>query len=260
MENNYSVYMHTTPSNKRYIGITSTSPRKRWNNGRGYIGNDYFSRAINKYGWDNITHIILYDHLSKSEAEKKERELIAQYQTNNSDYGYNLTDGGGTGKKHSPETIEKMRLAKIGRYAGDRNPRFGVKLSDETRQKISNGLKGKFVGNKSPNYGKSLSDEQKAKISKARTGKHYPKLSESLKKSELCRQRNEKQKVPVDQFTIDGVFVKTWLSAADASVFLLGHKRGQSNICSCATGKIKTAYGYVWKHHNCAVKKDVIMQ
>lgn len=259
MENNYSVYMHTTPSNKRYIGITSTNPYKRWSNGRGYIGNYYFSRAINKYGWDNITHVVLYDHLSKAEAEQKERELIAQYQTNNKDYGYNLTDGGEIGKKHSPETIEKMRLAKIGKYAGERNPRFGVKLSDETRQKISNRLKGKFAGNKNPNYGKTMSDEQKVKISKARIGKHYPKLSESLKKSEMCHKRTEKQKIAIDQFTKDGIFIKTWLSAADASMNLLGHRRGQSNICSCATGNIKTAYGYIWKHHDYAATEDVIM-
>ena len=32
----YSVYMHITPSNKVYIGITSKAPEERWMNGRGY--------------------------------------------------------------------------------------------------------------------------------------------------------------------------------------------------------------------------------
>ena len=29
----YTVYMHTSPSGKRYIGITSTSVEERWRNG-----------------------------------------------------------------------------------------------------------------------------------------------------------------------------------------------------------------------------------
>ena len=53
-ENNYTVYMHISPSNKRYIGITSKSVNKRWNNGLGYIKNDHFWRAIQKYGWNNF--------------------------------------------------------------------------------------------------------------------------------------------------------------------------------------------------------------
>lgn len=47
--NNYTVYMHIAPNNKIYIGITSKKPKYRWNNGTGYINNDYFTRAIKKY-------------------------------------------------------------------------------------------------------------------------------------------------------------------------------------------------------------------
>ena len=50
----YTVYKHITPSGKVYIGITSIKPDKRWNRGKGYKDNIYFSNAINKYGWDNI--------------------------------------------------------------------------------------------------------------------------------------------------------------------------------------------------------------
>ena len=44
----YVVYMHKTPSNKVYIGITSQKPEKRWNEGLSY--NKYFTNAIIKYG------------------------------------------------------------------------------------------------------------------------------------------------------------------------------------------------------------------
>ena len=36
MEKKFIVYMHITPSNKRYIGITSNEYKRRWQNGYGY--------------------------------------------------------------------------------------------------------------------------------------------------------------------------------------------------------------------------------
>ena len=32
----YTVYKHTSPSGKVYIGITCRKPKYRWNNGKGY--------------------------------------------------------------------------------------------------------------------------------------------------------------------------------------------------------------------------------
>ena len=72
----YTVYKHTSPNNKVYIGITSRKPEYRWNSGKGYINNKYFTTAINKYGWNEFEHSILYENLSKEEAETKEIELI----------------------------------------------------------------------------------------------------------------------------------------------------------------------------------------
>lgn len=37
----YSVYIHTLPNNKVYIGITSQKPKARWDNGRGKIATAY---------------------------------------------------------------------------------------------------------------------------------------------------------------------------------------------------------------------------
>ena len=214
---NYTVYKHTAPNGKVYIGITSMDPKKRWNNGHGYQNNKYFSQAIRKYGWDQITHEILFTNLTREVAEQKERMLIIAYKSNCREFGYNLTDGGEVGKRHSQESIEKMRQAKLGKYKGKDNPHYGKKNSEETKQRISAALTGMFAGERNPNYGKKLSEEQKAKISSARKGKHYPKLSEGVKNSPLVKAAIEKQKIPVDQFTKDGQYVRTWASAADAS-------------------------------------------
>lgn len=74
----YSVYMHTCPNSKKYIGITCRNPLYRWNHGNGYRRNEHFFRAIVKYGWDNIKHEILFDGLTEEEAEQKEKVLIAK--------------------------------------------------------------------------------------------------------------------------------------------------------------------------------------
>ena len=68
MNNTWSVYIHTTPSGKKYIGITSINPKERWNGGiSGYKG-QIFEYAIRKYGWNNIIHEIIATNLSQEEA------------------------------------------------------------------------------------------------------------------------------------------------------------------------------------------------
>ena len=71
-ERTYTVYEHVSPSNKRYFGITSMNVKRRWSNGHGYKHNPYFYRAIQKYGWDNFHHNILFENLSADDAKEKE--------------------------------------------------------------------------------------------------------------------------------------------------------------------------------------------
>ena len=61
--NNYKVYKHTNIiNNKVYIGLTKQEPKRRWQNGYGYIDNSYFYNSITKYGWDGFKHEVLYDN------------------------------------------------------------------------------------------------------------------------------------------------------------------------------------------------------
>ena len=90
----YSVYMHTSPSGKRYIGITRQNPIKRWKNGKGYSSNTYFTSSIEKYGWGSFHHEILYQVVTLEEAKQLEVKLIAKYRSDDRDFGYNITKGG----------------------------------------------------------------------------------------------------------------------------------------------------------------------
>ena len=93
--NNYKVYMHTSPSGKVYVGITKLKTSQRWRNGEGYKNNIHFYSAIQNYGWDNFAHEILFENLSKKEAEKIEIDLISIYKANDKNFGYNIASGGG---------------------------------------------------------------------------------------------------------------------------------------------------------------------
>lgn len=101
----YCIYCHTNNVNKKkYIGITKRIPKYRWNNGKGYISNYYFYNAINKYGWDNFEHEILFENLTETEAKLLEIKLIKEMNTLFPN-GYNITLGGDTNWKASRRII-----------------------------------------------------------------------------------------------------------------------------------------------------------
>lgn len=125
----WKVYVHVNKNNgKRYVGITSQKPEYRWNYGKAYTGNVYFSSAINKYGWDGFEHIVLHDCLSEEEAKEKEQEYISMWHTTNREYGYNITSGGeGANGFVTSEELRKL-WSEI---------RTGTKRSDETKRKMA---------------------------------------------------------------------------------------------------------------------------
>lgn len=111
---NWTVYIHITPNDKIYVGITSRNVLRRWNSGYGYLG-QVFHHAIQKYGWKNIKHIIMCKKLTEKEALIMEESLISFFKSNNRKYGYNITKGGdGTsfGIKRPPRTKEHTEKLK----------------------------------------------------------------------------------------------------------------------------------------------------
>lgn len=221
----FCVYKHTSPSGKVYIGITSQKIEYRWNSGKGYTKNPYFSKAINKYGWDNISHEILFDGLTEQDAKRKEAELIKEYKSNNINYGYNIMSVGELAvARHREDSIEKMRVAKLGK-----------KATEETRQKHRNAM-----------LGRKMSEEVKEKISATQRGIPRNKHTEEWKQnmSEFFTDNTWNMK-PVCQYEKSGTLIKKYISAKQAERETGCDNR---NILAVCSEKRKSVSGYVWKY------------
>ena len=225
--------MHVNKINdKKYIGITKTSVKKRWGcNGSGYNNTKQplFYRAIKKYGWDNFEHKILYEGLSEYEACAAEIRLIKEYKTQDPQFGYNIQPGGQLGNsniKLSEETKKKISEAHKGK-----------KLSEEHKRKISEAGKGRKPAAHSPeglerlrqfNTGKIIPEETRKKISKTLTG--IKRSPETIQK----RKEHDPRKVPVYCPELDMKFP----TIADAA---RNTGTQASNIQKCLHGERHTA-------------------
>ena len=157
----FYVYIHTCPNGKKYVGLTTTEPKKRWASGWGYKNNSHFTRAIQKYGWNNIEHQV-FEVDTKEEMFFLEKYFIAYYQTNKNEFGYNKSSGGengGMGCHRSIETRHKLSESHKGMHnsistefkkgnhpktefkKGQKAWNKGIPCSEEKRRKISESLK-----------------------------------------------------------------------------------------------------------------------
>lgn len=195
MENKWQVYIHINKiNNKKYVGITSeTDPNKRWKNGLGYK-KQYFYKAIQKYGWNNFQHKILFKNLTEEQAKQKEVELIALYNTNNNLYGYNQTPGG----DYIPEKTNELKL------------------------KISNSLKKYYQTDKGKKERIKISKQQKEYYSTHENFFKGKKHSNKTKKimSEKAKQRKPNHSIAIQMFDENGILLKTFDSKKAALNYL----------------------------------------
>lgn len=245
----WCVYMHTNIiNNKKYIGITKKSPKKRWGcKGYGYKKSQpVFWNAIQKYGWDNFEHEILFNNLSQKEAQEKEIELIAKYKTNcrrydSPEYGYNMTDGGEgmNGNFPTAKTREKMSASHRDR------------IKNETwEEKEKRHLR--MCGNTNPFYGKKHTEETKGIISskakeRLKNKQNHPRYNKSPSIESRIKSSFSHKKSPVIQFDMDGNFI------AEYSGIIEAHRKtnvNRTSIGDCCHHKVKTAGGFIWEFKN----------
>ena len=182
----YMVYKHTFPNGKVYIGMTcQTNPNRRWDQGRGYKTQELMGRAIEKYGWENVTHEIIATGLTKADAERLEINLITEFKSNDPRHGYNIDNGGNCTGTHSEETKRRIGDAQ----KGDKNHNYGkpspLKGRKMTEEQIETNRR-VHLGQPSHLKGKHLSPETVAKMRKPKTEEHKRKLSEAKAVPVVC--------------------------------------------------------------------------
>lgn len=107
----FTIYLHTAPSGRSYVGFTSQTVEQRWvqhcyDAARGRY-NSSLHAAIRKYGSEAFTTRVLDVVSTLVGAQKAERAWIRELSTR-SPNGYNLTDGGDGAPNPTPEVRARM--------------------------------------------------------------------------------------------------------------------------------------------------------
>lgn len=213
--------------------------------------NNHLQRAFTKYGRENFRFAVLCECLPEELVEKEQFWLDAypsKAKYNQADSAKNsmlgrkhtpearakmsakLKGKRRTGWRHSPEAIENMRKAKLGKKMSRttrrkmRQARLGFKQSpeaiekirlaklgkprsEETKEKIRQAKLGKKLSKEHAEHirqsliGKTLSEETRQKISIAHTGK---------KKSDAARQNMRKPKSPEAKAAMKAAALARW--------------------------------------------------
>jgi group I intron endonuclease len=199
-------------SKKSYIGQTVKDLEERWREHLKKTSNcRYLSHALKKYGKDAFEFKLICVCFDE-DLNWYEIDYMKKYNTI-SPNGYNLREGGNSGKQH-----------------------------EDTKKKISETLKDKYFKKeiipKKAFLGKKLTEEHKVKISNS--GKGLVRSEETIKK---ITENSKKYKVL--QYTLDGILVNTYDGCVVAASAMNTHK---STISAACNGKRKTYKGFVWKY------------
>jgi group I intron endonuclease len=256
-----------TITNKCYIGETKKeTPEDRW---KDHISAIKYNRvcpalqdAVKKYGIDKFTFkvlIICFDE----DRFIYEREYIKKYNSVVPN-GYNILEGGEGGGfkgcKHTEETKDKLRVSsnkwhsdpdnlekskntalKYMKSIKDSGVNWGEKVKNSDL--FSKALKEGRVGGAAHKDG-HLHDETKEKISES-LKKYYTANGENTVNIVLHRAAMAKAVgICVEQYTLEGVLIKTHTSIAEAA---RDNKIQKSAIQNAIDRPTRTSHGFIWK-------------
>jgi len=228
---NYCVYKHTAPSGKVYIGITGQKPERRWRGGEGYKGTPFYN-AILKYGWENISHEVLANGLSKEEACEMEIEAIREHESQDRERGYNVLAGGDVPLADCPASVrEKMRVKSFEKWARD----------DYKQSHIGN----EHWTHKNGYCEKSIEAMRQSNLGRKRTPEQVEFLREKGRKQKRLRGKDNKKSIPILCISKDGDVVGKFFGAMEAE-----RETGVcfQNIFKVCNGERKSAGGFVWRY------------
>lgn len=190
---NNVIYKIVFPNNKCYIGQTvNFIKRKRehknsFNNKNRKEYSFLLNKAIRKYGFENLQWNIVQENLSsKLHMDMWEKLYIHLEQSNNLNFGYNMTEGGegvGSGEVHPLfGKIPWNKNKKCLQFAGENNPMYGTKRPEQAER----------MRNNNPNLSKPFICIETGKIYITQT---QAALELNISKSHFSRFLKKKRKI-----------------------------------------------------------------
>jgi len=235
------IYKITNPKGKVYIG-QSWNIQERFNQYKKLHCKRQrkLYNSFLKYGIENHKFEIIHElpnDIEQCILDTYEILYIAQYRECGVEL-LNLKEGGCQGGKCSDET--KQKLKESGKKRKDleilKKRMKNRIISEETLKKMSDSQKGRIISLDSIKKG------IETKIRNGTTGKGIKKQTKESK--EKIRQS---RKIPISQFTKDGIWIKNWDSSEDASTNL---KIQRTSITDCCRKyRSKTAGGFIWQYN-----------
>ena len=228
---------------KSYVGqYCKDNPKQRFTNhksrARKEDSNEHLYRAIRKYGVENF-EFTLVCVCKNEELNDLEIKYIKEFDTFGPN-GYNMTSGGQGVRdfKHSPETIERLRVSSTGKFPDEATRKriseglLGHGCSEETREKLRKASTGKpksaetIEKLRKANLGRVVSKETGEKLSKALTGK--PKSAEHVKKMKAVKRKlspEDVQYIRTNPDNLTGVQLAEKFHSSRASISRILNKK-----------------------------------
>lgn len=213
----YKIESKTKPE-RIYIG-SSSNITNRWKvHLRSLRSNKHHSikmqRHFNKYGESDLLFSVLLG-CDKGDLLRTEQYFLDSHITY---FNTSKVAGSNLGIKHTDNARKNMSIAHLGQVAWNK----GKKVSYIVWHKGKTGV---------------YSNEALKQMSISHIGK-----TQTL---DTINKRIPKLKKRIAQYDLNGIFIREWDSAKDASIF---YKCRPAHISACCTGKRKTAFGFKWKH------------
>lgn len=167
-------YIYETTNNvngKKYIGKRVSNIYDKYYLGSGLL----LQKALDKYGRENFSQVILEECYSNDELNACEKKWIKTRNATSSPDYYNIAEGGDGGNTYKYKSVEEMneikrKISESGkqvihtdkwnRRSGDGRvgikENFTYKFTDEHKRKISESNKGKHFKNGPLNKGKKM--------------------------------------------------------------------------------------------------------
>ena len=235
----YKIYMYTNMiTGLIYIGQTSQTLEERAQlNGSNYKTCPRFWQAIQHDGWENFVPEILKDNIKTADsANYWEEYYIRLYNSTNKNIGYNIMSGGNNHEMPA-ELRERISQAAKERYKDPtKNPMYGKKHSEESLRKMREAK----LGEKNPYYGKHLSEESKqkmreTKIKNGTLGAHHIMTEEereiAVERMRLLgKKRSKKVRCIEDNLEFDSITIAADYYHVSMST-LNGHLKGRQHTC-----------------------------